>query len=77
MAGNNHINDPISHCKNGQGGRTFSLLKPGGKKHAPPGVAPNEAHRRGLRQKVQPKPTGPARFPLGKYFSATTGERIG
>ncbi len=38
-----HINDPISHCPNGQGGRTFSRSKPGGKKHAPPGIAPNEA----------------------------------
>ena len=28
------INNPISHCPRGQGGRTFSRIKPGAKKFA-------------------------------------------
>jgi hypothetical protein len=68
MGRGNIFNNPISSCPRGQGGRTFSRLKPKGKKHAPPGCPPNEAHSRHLRQKVQPIPRGRARFPYGKYY---------
>jgi hypothetical protein len=57
-----HNNDPISHCPGGQGGRTFSRLKPGN------GVGLRSSERRGLRQKLQPVPSGKERFPFGKYY---------
>ena len=58
------INDPISHCKRGQGGRTFSRMKPGNKKWG----SGNEASSRKMRSKNQRKPTGARRYPFGKYY---------
>lgn len=61
-------NEPISHCPNGQGGRTFSRMRPGGKKYAPPGHAPNEAHKRTMFSKTEGPKDSRERFPHGKYY---------
>lgn len=58
-----HGNDPISHCKNGQGGRTFSRMKPGNK-----GTSNKGSERLKLRQKVQSVPRGRGQYPFGKYY---------
>lgn len=62
MASNKTINDPISHCPKGQGGRTFSRSKPGVNKNG------KGSEHLSLRQKVQPKPSGSVRFPHGRYY---------
>lgn len=60
-------NDPVSHVPKSQGGRTFARAKPHAK--LDPRTSPNnEAHKRNMRQKIQLKPTGNARFPHGKYY---------
>lgn len=59
-------NNPISHCLNGQGGRTFARSKPNAK--LDPRTSPhNEAHKRNMRLKNQLQPRGNNRFPFGKY----------
>lgn len=60
MARGSIQNNPISHCFKGQGGRTFSSMKPGGKKSG--------SESRKMRQKTAPQPSGRQRFPFGKWY---------
>ena len=54
-------NNPISHCKRGQGGRTFSRMKPDGRGHK------KGSEHRPLRVKLQPAPMGRDKYLPGFY----------
>ena len=71
MSSNRAVNDPISHCRHGQGGRTLKRSKPGSKRRPDPTISGIPAHRlsqgrRKSRRDVRPIPGG-IRFPHGKY----------